>query len=129
MEIQYAFLFFISGAILTIFYSRLVGLYHGIRLFQKLEEYTLVYLLVNKKMVQAFLEDRRNLASSYGASAEDIASMKKTDIMLMDVFKKSVLVINKKHYPSRYLGQIKYRTWEELERYAQEVTKRAESAK
>tara|TARA_B100000519_G_C14041769_1_gene343067 strand:+ start:249 stop:632 length:384 start_codon:yes stop_codon:yes gene_type:complete len=121
MEIQYAFLFFISGAVLTIIYSRLVGLYHGVKLFQDIEKYVSVYIVLNKKMVETFLESRRKIASA-SLPKDEIESMHQSDLMLMDVFKKSILVINKNSYPNRYLGNLKYRTWEELEQYAKDTT-------
>ena len=129
MEIQYAFFFFISGAILTLICSRLVGLYHGIYLFQKMEEYVSVYVVLNKKMIQSFLEKRRSIASSSGVPKEDIKAMFESDSMLMDVFKKSILVIIKSNYPTRYLGKPKYKNWEELERYAEEVTTKSTKAR
>jgi len=124
MEIQYALLWFFAGTLAHFFVSRMIGLCHGILLFQEMEKFASVYAVALVKDVRALLKYRFDaLADSGLLDKEGLEEMKASDAVQIFLFEEVALAKMRSKCPKYYLPYLKYSNWRGLEEYAEEQKK------
>ena len=124
----HAFIYFLAGAIISQLISRLVGLLHGASLFIKIENFTSLYVVFLERTMENYTNSQLRILSESGLSAEELEKSLTAFNTLKTLFRKNVLVIMLTAYPKRYLGQAKYKTWQELETYVEAKTSKGRNS-
>lgn len=114
MSITYALIYFISGAILFQLLSRLMSVYHGVKLFYRLEKFVSVYALFIDKTTENHTD---KYLEALDLPEEEKESLKKSFLTLKTLYRKNVLAIITTSYPKAYKRYARYKTWQELEKY------------
>ena len=121
MSTTYAFLFFLSGAILFQLLSKVLAIYHGVKLFYKLEKFVSIYSLFIDRTIDRYTQKHLDAMI---LSEEEREKLESSFLVLKTLFRKNVLAIIITSYPRAYRRYVKYKTWEELEKYVETSSSR-----
>ena len=129
MSFWYALIFFCSGAIAHKVLSRAIGIYYGLESFRAVEKYVIVYTVLNEKFIAKILED--SLTSLHEEVEPDLLAegQEETSAALRTLFRKSVLVTLRNNYPAWMGSPPRYKSWGNLEAYANDVVKSQKTRK
>ena len=78
--------------------------------------------------MENYTNSQLRILSESGLSAEELKKSLTAFNTLKTLFRKNVLVIMLTAYPKRYLGQAKYKTWQELETYVEAKTNKGRNS-
>ena len=125
MDIQLAALWFCAGAFAHYLISKIVGMYHGMVLFQEMEKFVAVYLVALIKDVRTLLAYRFNsLVNSEVMDEKELEKVRESDAVAILLFEEVALFKLRSICPKYYLPYLKYSSWKELEDYADKQTKK-----
>lgn len=124
MDIQLAALWFCVGAFVHYLVSKIIGMYHGMVLFQEMEKFVAVYLVALIKDIRTLLKYRfESLANSKVMDEKELEKVKESDAVIILLFEEVTLFKIRSICPKYYLPYLKYSSWRELEDYADKQTK------
>lgn len=116
MSTTYALLFFLSGALLFQLLSKVLAIYHGVKLFYKLEKFVSIYSLFIDRTIDNYTQKH---LEALILTEEEREKLERSFLVLKTLFRKNVLAIITTSYPKAYRKYAKYKTWEELEKYVE----------
>lgn len=125
MSFEYSLILFISGALMHAILSRIVGLYQGINLFRRMEKFTSVYVVTLSRSIEIFLESHLQVAKDSGVDEPTLKELEKAKFAILQLFRKSVLIIMQSNCPREYLPHLRNNSWGELEDYVDKIKKGA----
>lgn len=123
MSFWYALIFFCSGALAHKVLSHAIGIYYGLEAFKNVEKYVIVYTVLNDKFIAKVVSN--SLESLHHTDDPGFSSEEQRDTChsLRVLFRKSILVTLRNNYPTWMGSTLKYKSWDDLEAYADSVVK------
>ena len=121
MEIYQSAMWFLAGVGSHLVISKLLGMYHGIALFQEMEKFTSLCASALVKDTRALLHQRAQKLKKLGKlDAGEQKQLEEVDALVVAMFERSLLIKMVQNCPSHYRQYLKYTNWQELEDYAGE---------
>ena len=123
MSFEYSLIYFISGALIYKFLSSLFGIFHGIKSYQAIEKYAVVFSVTIDKVISAVIESSIQELRKKDVNSEEIEDLIKAQQTMIEIFRKSILVIMHSSKPLSFQRTPAYKSWKELETYANKYTR------
>ena len=121
---MYEFLWFLSGAILYKFLSKLIGIYQLSTLFHEIQLHVIAMLIAASQDLEGASSIKQEMLTETDIQPEELESLKLIDDSIIGAWKKTSISNLQRVTPKGFQSLINFETWEEaVDYYNQSVKK------
>jgi len=121
---MYEFLWFLSGAILYKFLSKLLGIYQLSILFQEIQLHVIAMLIAASQDLEGASSIKQELLAETDIPSEELEGLKLVDDSIVNAWKKASMSNLQRVTPKSFQSLVGFETWEEaVDYYNQSVKK------
>ncbi len=121
---MYEFLWFLSGAILYKFLSKLLGLYQLFTFFHEIQLHVIAMLVAASQDLESAASIKHEMLSDADVSSEEMESLEMLDTSIINSWKRASVVNLNRATPKSFQSLSTFETWEEtVDYYNQTVRK------
>ena len=101
--------------------STALGIYHGLKSYQIIERFIIVYSISIDTIIQKTLKSVSEFSEENPGSPEEKQELDAACRAMVEIFRKSILVIMNSARPPGASGKIRHNSWESLQEYAKRL--------